>query len=161
MLVALRSVGGLIKVASCVSQISFWQRRLTPTARRIWPACPLGASVLMNPSISRLANTIHPNKATIGCGHSRFKLLKKRQRATQNLESSASIQIYPVKYKSLLMSNISVKLVKHGNALTAGIWEDGAGDSWTRPICSFDCAAASASSAQFWNIHMRIMAGCT
>ena len=93
----------LIKVASYVSQISFWQRQLTPTARRIWPACPLGASVLMNPSISRLANTIQPTKATISSGHSRFKLLKKRQRATQNLESSASIQIYPVKYKSLLI----------------------------------------------------------
>ena len=52
----------LIKVASYVSQISFWQRQLTPTARRIWPTCPLGASVLMNPSISRLANTIQPTK---------------------------------------------------------------------------------------------------
>ena len=115
--VALRNVAGLIKVASCVSQICFWQQ-LTPTARRIWPTCPLGASVLMNPSISRLANTIQPTKATISSGHSRFKLLKKRQRATQNLESLASIQIYPVKYKSLLMSNISVKLVKHGNTLS-------------------------------------------
>ena len=44
----------------CFTNI-FWQRltRLRGEGR-IWPGRPSGASVLMNPSISRLANTILP-----------------------------------------------------------------------------------------------------
>ena len=45
---------------SCVSQIFFGSGSHLRVEGRIWPGRPSGASVLMNPSISRLANTILP-----------------------------------------------------------------------------------------------------